>query len=502
MRKFLLTLIFIIYWIVGVSVDLKAESTRPNFVFILIDDLRADMFGFQGHPFIETPRIDQLAEEGICFNNAFVTTSLCSPSRASFMTGMYMHHHHVVDNNNLMKKGTVIFPQVLQKAGYETAFVGKWHMGGSSDEPREGFDHWVSFRGQGTYFPRNNFMNVNGRQVPRNGYMTYELTNYATDWLDHQDADKPFLLYLSHKGVHGPFRPAPRHLDRYQDKEQELPESMADTPENYKGKPMWVKNQRNSWHGVDHPYHSQYAESIDEMKKHYAEMMISIDESVKGIMSSLKSKGLDKNTVVIFTSDGGFLWGEHGLIDKRCAYEESIHIPFLVWAPELFESGRKVDQLIANIDVAPTLLELAGVKVPEHMDGISFASTLKNQQQAGQVRDSLLYEYYWEFNFPQTPTTFALRKDRYKLIQYHGFWDTDELYDLEKDPLEMNNLIRDPAHQKIVKTMRSELYGKLDSSGGTSVRFGFKRGDGSNKRNQSGSGVSEFPGYLFQKVEN
>jgi arylsulfatase A-like enzyme len=481
--------------------ETNAGTDQPNIVFVLIDDLRSDMFGYQGHPFIETPAIDRLATEGIQFTNAFVTTSLCSPSRASFMTGMYMHHHHVVDNNNLMKKGTVIFPQLLQKAGYQTAFIGKWHMGGASDEPREGFDHWVSFRGQGTYFPNKNKMNVNGKRVPRKKYMTDELTDYAEEWLEKQDGKKPFLLYLSHKGIHGPYRPAPRHLDQFKNQKITLPDSMSDTPGNYAGKPMWVKNQRNSWHGVDHPYHSRHKQTIGEMKKHYCEMLISIDESVKRVMKTLKTNGLDKNTIVIFTSDGGFLWGEHGLIDKRCAYEESVHIPFLVWAPKLFDSKREVKQMVANIDVAPTLLELAGVSAPGSMDGISFAQYLKNKEEIKPIRKSLLYEYYWEYNFPQTPTTFALRNQRYKLIQYHGVWDSDELYDLQKDPEEMENLIRKPSHQKLVKSMRLELYEQLKQSGGLSVKFGYKRSAGSNRRNKDGSKASRFPEHFYRKKQ-
>ncbi len=498
MNKILFIIALFSTLIISTQAKLEAESKQPNIVFILIDDLRSDMFEYQGHPFIETPSIDRLAREGIEFENAFVTTSLCSPSRASFMTGMYMHHHQVVDNNNLMKKRTVIFPELLQKAGYQTAFIGKWHMGGSSDEPRQGFDHWVSFKGQGTYFPAHQKLNVNGKQVLRKKYMTDELSDYAQSWLEQQDDKKPFLLYLSHKGVHGPYHPAPRHLNRYKNKKVLLPDSMKDSAENYFGKPMWVKNQRNSWHGVDHPYHSRFNQSIEEMYQHYCEMLISIDDSVKRIMNSLRKKELDQNTIVIFTSDGGFLWGEHGLIDKRCAYEESLRIPFLVWAPKTFESQRKVNSMIANIDVAPTLLELAGVTIPESMDGISFTNLLENKEENNGNRKSLLYEYYWEYNFPQTPTTFALRNDRYKLIQYHGIWDTDEFYDLKQDPKEMKNLIRDPAFRKPVQTMRRDLHSELERSKGLSVRFGLKRGPGSNLRKKEGSKASPFPEYYFK----
>lgn len=488
------------------SPEVKTQSqARPNIVFILIDDLRYDTFGFMGHPFIETPHLDALANQGIRFSNAFVTTSLCSPSRASFLTGQYMHHHGVVDNVDLMPAETVTFPQILQSADYQTAFIGKWHMGGSSDAPRPGFDHWVSFRGQGSYAAKNKSLNVNGKQVARTRYMTDELTDYATDWISSQVTDKPFMLYLSHKGVHGLYDPAPRHRDRYQEVEVVPPNTLHVTPERLDGVPMWVQDQRNSWHGVENPYHGRAQQSIEQMYKHYCEMILSIDESVGRVMKTLRDEGLDQNTLVMFTSDGGHLWGEHGLIDKRCAYEESIRIPMLVYAPYLNSGGATCDVVVANIDVAPTLLELAGVLPPESMDGISFFDRLTNPAKISDLaelpvspRQSLLYEYYWEPSFPQTPTTFAIRNQQYKLIQYHGIWDTDELFDIRQDPHETNNLIRLDEHQTRVAAMRRELHQRLKQSGGLSIRLGFKRNPGASKRNASGSERAEFPAHATQ----
>ncbi|MFG0333373.1 MAG: sulfatase, partial [Maioricimonas sp. JB049] len=435
-------------------------TSRPNIVVILIDDLRYDTFGYMGHPFVETPHIDRLAREGVQFTRAFVTTSLCSPARASFLTGQYMHNHRVVDNADLMPGGTVTFPQLLQRSGYETAFVGKWHMGGSSDAPRSGFDHWVSFRGQGTYAPEGRSLNVDGEQVPRTKYMTDELTDYSVDWLKDRTGDKPFLLYLSHKGVHGLYDPAPRHRDRYRDEPFPAPLTMDETlqppPAGDAGKPMWVHDQRNSWHGIEFPYHGRAKQSIAEMYRNYCVMILSFDDSVGSVLKTLESRALADNTLVLFTSDGGHLWGEHGLIDKRCAYEESIRIPLLAWGPSTVAAGTTCDAVVANIDVAPTLLELSGLGVPAQVDGRSFSSLLESPE-ARTDRDSLLYEYYWEPAYPQTPTTFALRGPRYKLIQYHGIWDTDELYDLQDDPHETINLIQHPDHQQRVDRMRREL---------------------------------------------
>ena len=477
---------------------IAAQEDHPNnVVFILIDDLRYDTFGYMNHPFIETPHIDSLAHEGIHFSNAFVTTSLCSPARASFLTGQYMHRHGVIDNSTLVPEDTVTFPALLQGRGYQTAFIGKWHMGGSSDAPRPGFDHWVSFRGQGTYAPGNQKLNVNGDLVSRTKYMTDELSDYAEQWLRSRTDGKPFMLYLSHKGVHGLYDPAPRHRDHYRDKTYPMPETMADTEANYVGKPMWVKNQRNSWHGVDFPYHGRSGQSISQMYLHYCEMILSIDDSVGRVRQTLKEMGLEDDTLVIFTSDGGHLWGEHGLIDKRCAYEESMRIPLLCCCPGMNKGGEKVDSLVANIDIAPTIIELAGGEVPEGMDGVSLLSWL-NDQPSPDSRTSLLYEYYWEPAFPMTPTTFALRDSRYKLIQYHGIWDVDELYDLESDPLETVNLIGDPAMKQRVDTMRSTLHQQLVDTDGLSLKLGRKRGNGSNLRRRDGSRPAHFPPSMMK----
>ena len=474
---------------------------RRNVILILIDDHRYDAMSFLGHPFVETPNLDAMAAGGVYFPNAFVTTSLCSPSRASILTGRYMHNHNVVDNGTRLMPGNAIFPQQLQANGYETAFIGKWHMGGGTDEPRPGFDHWVSFRGQGFYRPaKGRMLNVNGNRVPQTGYITDELTDYAIDWLGRRSGDKPFFMYLSHKAVHGPYDAPARHAGRYKDVKVNLPESMADTDENYRGKPMWVKNQRNSWHGVDFAYHGRLG-SLTEMYKSYCEMLLSVDESVGRVMNRLKETGLDEDTLVIYMGDNGHFWGEHGLIDKRCAYEESMRVPMLAHCPALFRPGTRVEQMVANIDIAPTILEAAGVKPATAIDGRSFLKLAAGRADPADCRKELLYEYYWEWSFPQTPTNFALRTDRYKLIQYHGIWDTDELYDIKNDPKEMNNLINDPEYKQLAGQMREALYRKLRDTGGLVVPLGHKRGEGANLRRTGGSKPADFPQRLMREVD-
>lgn len=483
----------------SLSAGTYGYKSRPNIVFILIDDLRHDTFGFADHPFIKTPNLDALAASGIHFRNAFVTTSLCSPARASFLTGQYMHRHRVVDNSDRMSERNTTFPMLLQESGYETAFIGKWHMGGASDEPRKGFDHWVSFRGQGTYAPQNQNLNVNGTLVPRRSYMTDELTEYAVDWLSEQEPDQPFMLYLSHKGVHGLYDPAERHRDVYKNVDIELPTSMARSELQLANKPMWVQDQRNSWHGVEFAYYGRSMQSIAEMYQHYCEMILSIDDSVGEVVAELNRKEMLENTLIVFTSDGGHLWGEHGLIDKRCAYEPSIRIPLLVSMPGMTSQDVTCDALVSNIDIAPTFLELAGVESPPTLDGASLLQLFRDPSDTDEWRKEILYEYYWEPSFPQTPTIFCLRGERYKFIQYHGVWDRDEFYDLKTDPHEEHNLIDDEGHRAIVSDHRRQLYERLKETDGLTIPLGFKRNQGSNERRADGTSRSEFPAQMIRQ---
>ena len=340
-----LLIVFIAILSVSASTARAAEtgqSDRMNIVFILSDDHRYDVMSFLDHPFVETPAMDAMARDGVYFKNAMVTTSLCSPSRASILTGQYMHQHGVVDNNVLTKPGTVFFPQLLQQAGYATGYFGKWHMGGHSDAPRPGFDQWVSFRGQGHYYPpkhlKNWRLNVNGEHVPQQGYITDELTDFAVDWLDEvKQGDQPFFMYLSHKGVHGMFHPAERHAGRYKGQPLPKPSTMANTDENYEGKPLWLKNQRNSWHGVEFAYHQDT--DIAEHYRLYCEALLSVDESIARVRQWLEINGVSDNTLVMYMGDNGFQWGEHGLIDKRTAYEASIRVPLLGVCPNKWKPG-------------------------------------------------------------------------------------------------------------------------------------------------------------------
>jgi N-acetylglucosamine-6-sulfatase len=488
--------------------ETPAISTPTNVIYILTDDQRFDEMGFM-NPIIDTPNIDRLASEGVHFENAFVTTALCSPSRATILTGQYMHNHGVVDNNSPRNPNSVLFSEYLQIAGYDTAFIGKWHMGEAAsasrnlDDPQPGFNHWVSFAGQGHYYPtrlRNgemNKFNINGEHVLQKGYITDELTDYALDYLSNRESDKPFFLYLSHKAVHANFSPAKRHASLYSDREIPIPLSQADTAENYRGKPMWVKNQRNSWHGVDFPYHSSL--DVQAYKMEYHRAMSAVDDSIGRILSWLEANGLEKNTIVMLMGDNGFLFGEHGLIDKRNAYEESMRVPLVAWGPGVIEQGHTVDEMVANLDIAPTMLDIAGLESPEQFEGRSLLGLARGRP-VSNWRDELLYEYYWEFNFPSTPTTFALRTDDYKLIQYHGIWDTEELYDMQNDPNEMRNLIGDPRYLPIVASMRQQLFKRLENNRGQHVvPYTEKFSSGAVFRERDRSKAAEFPARWLKK---
>lgn len=470
----------------------RAAGARPkNLVLVLSDDHRYDAMSFLGHPFLQTPHMDSMARRGVHLRNAMVATALCSPSRASVLTGQYTHRHRVIDNNRPLPAGVRTFPELLQAAGYRTAFIGKWHMGGDSDAPRPGFDRWVSFRGQGSYLPTPAGLNVDGQRVPQKGYITDELSDYAIEWLEHLDRDRPFFLYLSHKAVHSDFVPAPRHAGCYKDAPWSPPASAAIDHPGAALQPRWMRDQRNSWHGIDFPYHSSL--DVGAYYRQYCETIRALDDSLGRVLAWLDAHGLAESTVVLYMGDNGFLFGEHGLIDKRVAYEPSIRIPMLMQCPGLIPAGSVVTQVVANIDVAPTLLDIAGVPTPPEMDGRSFLPLVRGE--AAPWRQEFLYVYYWEKNFPQSPTVFALRGDRFKYITYYGLWDTDELYDLAADPDESSNLIHDPAYADVAKSMEKRLYELLAETGGMYIPLNAPMGGSMNQRlgPRGGARAADFP---------
>lgn len=473
----------------------QEKQNRPNIIYILTDDQRYDEIGIL-NPLLETPNMDAIANNGVHFKNAFVTTALCSPSRATILTGQYANTHGVVDNNAPIREGTIFFPSYLQDAGYKTGFIGKWHMGAEGDQPQAGFDKWISFAGQGNYYPTlrdgsTAQLNIDGKRVDQKGYITDELTDYAIDWLDSLNKEEPFFLYFSHKAVHADFEPAERHENQYDGKNVNLPENMANTPENYEGKPRWVKDQRSSWHGVDFPYHSTLDVGVYKMQYHRT--LTAVDDSIGRVQAWLEENNLAENTIVMLMGDNGFLFGEHGLIDKRNAYEESMRVPLLAMGPG-FEKGRTVEEVVANLDIAPTILEIANIESPSHFQGRSFKQLASGEELEKPWNNEFAYEYFWEYDFPQTPTTFAVRTDKYKLIQYHGVWDREELYDLQNDPTEMNNLINDPDLIEVKVALRKRIYAlSTNQRGENVVPYTERKHNGATFRDMTAIKAADFP---------
>jgi len=433
-----------------------AQPARPNIVFILVDDLRFDELGCTGHPFAETPNVDRLAREGASFRNAFACTPLCSPSRATFLTGHYPRKTGIIDNTDRSPRShqLVTWPRLLHEAGYETGFFGKWHMG-VDDSPRPGFDHWVSFPGQGESM--DPVFNVNGKTAPQKGYITDLLTDEALRFMQRRRS-APFCVYLSHKAIHpnitqapdgstnrpstsDTFIPAPRHRELYKGK----------TPPrrpNYLKPPKGKAALERRIEGVE-PL-GPATGTDDETILNRMRMMKAIDESLGRLLKSLESAGQLDNTAVIFTSDHGYFYGEHCLgAERRLAYEEAIRIPLVARFPRAFTAGSRPEAFTLAVDIAPTCLSLAGVPVPAGLHGHSVT--------APRPRESFLIEYYSDTVFKRIHRMGyeAVRTRRWKYIRYRDLVGMDELYDLAADPYELNN-VAGSAPGDLAK-MKSEL---------------------------------------------
>ena len=441
----------------------QRQLLRPNIVFILIDDLRWDELGITGHPFIKTPHIDRLGSEGALFRNAFMTTPLCSPSRASFLTGQYAHTHGITDNvdRSVASHKLITFPLLMQQAGYATGFIGKWHMG-NDDTPRPGFQRWVSFKGQGSYI--NPEFNEDGRDVQGSGYITDLLNEYAVEFIKRRH-DKPFLLYLAHKAIHPEvmqhgdgsvnlaeaerFIPAERHRNLFAGKKIPRRPNAMRTPA---GKPALQRAINNL------PPLGPKTASSDEVVLGRLRSLMAIEEGVGEILKALQETNRLDDTVIVLASDNGYFYGEHGLsVERRLAYEESIRMPLLVRYPRMIKAGTILDEFALNIDLAPTLLELAGLSPPAAIEGRSLVPLLKGPR--NEWRTSFLIEYYSDKVFPriQKMGYKAVRNERWKYIHYLELDGMDELYDLKSDPYEMNNIINQQSAAKTLNEMKREL---------------------------------------------
>jgi len=433
--------------------------------------------GSDRFPGVRSPGFDRLRQEGATFENAFVTTSLCSPSRATALTGLYANQSGVKRNNpkNDPDPDVPLVSEMLQDGGYKTAFVGKWHMK-PSDEPRRGFDDWYAFKGQGTY--TDPVINENGERSTVEGYTTDILTRRAIGWIrENRGADAPFCLFLWHKAPHTPLKPAPRHETLYDDLPIPAPPNWGDTfvdkPAHYR-RGAEYGNVFRGWREGEgkpipdkapppHPWISQGQNHKLDRIRTYLETQQAVDEGIERVLDALDAAGLSENTLVVYTSDNGMnLWAHHYTPDKRTAWEESIRVPFVMRWPGTIPKGETIDALTTNADLVPTFLEVAGLERPERLHGRSLAPLWRGEDV--EWRDSFLYMYFRENFAPGFPTVLAARGERYKYIHLPNDGEhLDELYDLKNDPYELNNLFADPEHQDTVKRMQARLRGHLRS---------------------------------------
>ncbi len=429
-----------------------ATLVRPNILVIVTDDQRWDALGCLGHPLLKTPNLDRLAAEGARFANAFVTTSLCSPSRATMLSGLYAHRHGVLNNFTEYPDTLPSYPKRLRAAGYETAYFGKWHMGETNDLPRSGFDFWMSHRGQGRYF--DNEWNINGRREFIKGYYTTVITEHAENWL-RQKHQKPFVMVLGQKAPHGgPIEPEPKYASTFAT-------SAIAKPANYdawrEGKPAWLAESFPTWHGAGGPLYNYH--DYDKFVRAYLGTLLSVDDSVGRLYAALEETGQLNRTVIVFTSDNGFALGEHGRVDKRTMYEESIRVPLIVRYPPLIPKRTVINEMVLNLDLAPSVIDLAGGQPLTGIDGQSWKPLLTGNSSGW--RKSWLYFYNYEKEFPYTPNVRGVRTAGWKYIYYPSgdgtpSRSTAELYNLTADPLETRNLIDDPAAAKRLTELKEE----------------------------------------------
>jgi len=449
--------------------------SHPNVLFILTDDQRWDALGCHEKPLLnmKTPNLDRLAKEGARFRNYFCTSSLCSPSRASMLSGLYAHTHKIINNFTDYPSDLQSYPRQLQASGYQTAYIGKFHMGENNDEKRPGFDYWVTHLGQGQYYETT--FNINGERVMKPGYYTTVVTDLAIDWLTKlRDPKKPFCLTLGHKAPHGPFVPEDKYKHIYDDEKVEYPKTSFDLST----KPAWVEERLDTWHGIYGPLYafrkqfpdrSKVGEKIfGDFERSYVATINSVDDSVGRMYETLQKMGELDNTLIVFCGDNGFLLGEHGMIDKRTMDEASIRVPLLVRYPKLIKPGTKIDEMVLNIDLAPSILNICGVAPFAHAHGQTFKPLFSGDTL--NWRKSFLYEYNYEKQFPYTPNVRGVRTAEWKYIHYPpGDLSPEkhkaELYNLKDDPEEKKNLIDNPKYASKVTELKMELQRLQDETG-------------------------------------
>lgn len=447
------------FFVMCMYLQVTAQApARPNVIMIYVDELRWDALGITGHPFVKTPNIDRLAKEGILMKNAFVTTPLCGPSRASLMSGQYAHTHGLYKNTapKGLTQRLITYPLLMQYAGYKTAFIGKWTTGKFADKtPHPGYDRWF-LTGHNRDYKMDPVVNVDGVPVKYKGHAT-DIESAETVRFIKENKNKPFSISLWHRAVHTSYGDenliaSERNRNLYKD----VPIKRAVSAQ----EPIVVQPALKNVH---------MKPPTDEDIRNIARMVVDIDDGVGRIVLALKEANILDKTMIIFMGDNGFFFGEHGFTEKRLAYEESIRVPMIVRYPPLIRAGSVSEVPVANIDVAPTILTLAGLPVPLHTQGQSLLPLFKNGQLA-HPRSSLLFEFWPENKNGGTGegqgigSWKAVRTSQWIYIHWLDQEGVDELYNLQKDPFEVNNLINDPASATILNDMKKELAKQLEET--------------------------------------
>ncbi len=507
MKKAAILLVLLATFSVTYSQQKKAGQQPPNIIYIMSDDHGYQAISAYGYGLNETPNIDRLAKEGALFTTACVTNSLCAPSRAVMLTGKHSFINGKVDNVSHFDWNQDNFPKLLQKAGYQTAMVGKIHMDGLP----QGFDYSAVLPDQGDYY--NPDFIINGVKQQIHGHVTEITTDLTLKWLKERDKTKPFCLLYHQKAPHRPWQPTERYYKEYTKKTFKEPGSLFD---DYKGRGTaakaaemnilkdmnWADDdkikpailnelglrslikwdtlsynrslgrmdaaQRAAWDAVYDPINEDFRKRYPTMSEKdlmhwryqrylqdYLGTVASVDDGVGEVLDYLDKNGLAENTIVIYTSDQGFYMGEHGWFDKRFMYEESLKTPLLIRYPKEIKAGTKINSMVQNLDFAPTFLDYAGAKIPADMQGQSFRKLIAGK--TAKWRDAVYYTYYEYPSIHMVKRHYGIRTSRYKLMHFYYDIDEWELYDLQKDPQEMHNLYNDPSYSKVRKDMHRKL---------------------------------------------
>ena len=470
----------------------EANTNKPNILFIISDDHAYQAISAYGSKIAKTPNIDRIAKEGAIFQNSFVTNSLCGPSRATFLTGKYSHINGYKANEERFNVSQTLFSTLLQQNQYQTAWIGKWHLGTLP----KGFDYFNILVGQGQYF-NPNLINTNNDTLNYNGYVSDVITKLSLDFLDKRDKSKPFCMVVGEKATHRSWMPDVQDLGAYDNVNFPVPATFYD---DYKGRvaaqnqemeigkalklkedlkvhlefngPAYKRFTPDQKKAYEDYYLKKISKEFDEKKltgesltlwkyqrlmKDYLSVANSLDRNIGYILDYLDKTGLAKNTVVIYVSDQGFYLGEHQWFDKRFMYEESLRTPFVMRYPGVIKPGTSINQFAVNIDWAPTILSIAGVTPPADMQGVSLLPLFKNNGKNIPWKNQAYYHYY---EYPQphhVQPHFGVRTEAYKLVCFYGDKISWELFDLKNDPRELNNLYGVKGHEKITKELRAKL---------------------------------------------